>query len=111
MKSFLIAATIALVGTGMMAGDASARNARMNQAAMGAMMTTMAPGMIEAGAALINSGALDGPIVTHHGLVGVAPTIAPIVVPHHVPVALPGSLPVVLPGIPSIVTLPGGSID
>ena len=107
MKSFLIAATIALVGTGMMSGDASARNARMSQAGMGNMMATMAPGMIEAGAALMNSGALGGPIVTPHGLVGVAPTIAPIVGPHHVPVVLP----VVLPGVPSIVTLPGGPID
>lgn len=106
MKSFLIAATIALVGTGMMSGDASARNARMNQAGMGAMLATMAPGMIEAGAALISSGALSGPIATPHELVG-APSIAPIVVPHHVPVALP----VVLPGVPSIVTLPTGSID
>lgn len=106
MKSFLIAATIALVGTGMMSGDASARNARMNQAAMGAMMTTMAPAMIEAGTALIRSGALGGSIATPHELVG-APSIAPIVVPHQVPVALP----VVLPGVPSIVTLPGGSID
>ncbi|MEZ5764060.1 MAG: hypothetical protein R3D69_07240 [Xanthobacteraceae bacterium] len=105
MKSFLIAATIALTGTGMMSGDASARSARMNQAGMGAMMA-MAPGMIEAGTALIGSGALGGPIATPHGLVG-APSIAPIVVPHPVPVALP----VVLPGLPSIVTLPAGSVD
>jgi hypothetical protein len=107
MKSFLIAATIALVGTGMMSGDASARNARMNQAGMGAMMA-MAPAMIETGAALISSGALSGPIATPHELVG-APSIAPIVVPHHVHV--PVALPVVLPGVPSIVTLPTGSID
>lgn len=106
MKSFLIAATIALVGTGMMSGDASARNGRMNQAAMGAMMTTMAPAMIEAGTALISSGALGGSIATPQALVG-APSIAPIVAPHYVPVALP----VVLPGVPSIVTLPTGSID
>lgn len=103
MKSFLIAATIALVGTGMLSGDASARNARMNQAGMGDMMATMAPGMIEAGAALINSGALGGPMVTPHGLVGVAPTIVPVV--------LPATLPVVLPGLRSTVTLPAGPID
>jgi hypothetical protein len=93
MKSFLIAATIALAGSSLIADTAFAKSKR-SAAGMGGMagMAAMAP-LLAAGVGMIGSaGYVDGPVVTPY--VGPINTyVEPVIVPNvYVPVHTP-SLP------------------
>jgi hypothetical protein len=89
MKSFLIAATIALAGSSLIADTALAKSKR-SAAGMGGMagMAAMAPALA-AGVGLIGSGYVGGPVITPY--VGPINTyVEPVIVPHvHVPVYTP----------------------
>jgi hypothetical protein len=95
MKSFLFAAAIALVGSSMIADDASARGKRGAGAAGMAGMAAMAPIALSAGTALIGSaGYVGGPIVTPYGVSPVHTYVDPVIVPHvDVPVYAPVHVP------------------
>lgn len=100
MKSFLIAATIALVGSSLIVDTASARSRR--GAGMGGM-AAMAP-MLAGGMSMLGSGGFSGgPVATPY--VGpIDATIAPVTVPD---VYVPNYAPVQLPtgfGLPGIST-------
>ena len=95
MKSFLVAATIALVGSSLMADAALAKSKRAGMSGM-AGMAAMAPALA-AGTALIGSGGfIGGPGVTPYGG-PVDTSVAPVIVPDvHVPyipmgIGLPGT--------------------
>jgi len=92
MKSFILAATIALVGSSMIADDASARSKRGASAAGMAGMAAMAPLALSAGAALIGTGGyVGGPVVKPYG---VSPVSNPVIVPDvHVPTYAPVYVP------------------
>jgi hypothetical protein len=100
MKSFLIAATVALVGTSLMADTALARSKRSAGGMAG--MAAMAPALA-AGVALIgSSGYVGGPVDTPYVGGPINTYVDPVVVPGvHVPSYTP-SLPTGfgLPGTP-----------
>ena len=102
MKSFLIAATIALVGSSMIADTASARSKRSAPNMAG--LAAIAPVAMAAGAALIGSGGfVGGPVATPY-VGGPINTYDPVIstpyayVPSIAPAGLPGGF-----------GLPGGS--
>jgi hypothetical protein len=108
MKSFVLAAAIALVGSSMIADDAAARGKRGAGAAGMAGMAAMAPLALSAGAALIGSGGyIADPVVTPY--VHVPTYVEPVMVPDvHVPhVHVPVHTPVYVPtpfGLPGVST-------
>jgi hypothetical protein len=95
MKSFLIAASIALAGSSMISDDAFARSKR-GAAAMAGMagIAAMAPLALSAGTALIGSGGYVGdPIVTPYGSLPVSTYAVPVVPDVHTPAFAPVQLP------------------
>src|SRR5262245_43641829 len=102
MKSFLIAATIALAGTSLIGDHAFAKSTRSAGGMKGmAGMAAMAP-MLAAGVGMIGSaGYLGGPVVSPY-IGPVNSYVDPVIVPNvHVPVytpSLPGGF-----GLPSAV--------
>lgn len=87
MKSFLIAASIALAGSSMISDDAFARSKRgaVGMAGM-AGIAAMAPLALSAGTALIGSGGYVGdPIVTSYGSLPLNTYVAPVVLDVHTP--------------------------
>ena len=103
MKSFVLAAAIALVGSSMIADDAAARGRRGAGAAGMAGMAAMAPIALSAGAALIgSSGYIADPVVTPY--VHIPTYVEPVIVPHvHVPVHTPVYVPMPF-GLPGVST-------
>lgn len=103
MKSFLIAATIALVGSSMIVDTASARSKRSAPNMAG--LAAMAPMALAAGTALIGSGGfVGGPVVTPYVGGPVVNTYDPLITTPHV--YIPSTAPV---GLPGGFGLPGGS--
>ena len=94
MKSFLIAATIALVGSSMIADTASARSKRAAPNMAG--FAAMAPIALAAGTALIGSGGfVGGPVVTPYVGGPINTYVDPVITtPYvHVPSIAPLGLP------------------
>jgi hypothetical protein len=103
MKSFLIAATIALVGSSVIADTASARSRRSAPNMAG--LAAMAPVALAAGTALIGSGGfVGGPVVTPYLGGPIINTYDPVITTPNVYV--PSIAPV---GLPGGFSLPGGS--
>ena len=97
MKSFLVAATIALVGSSMMADTALARSKR-SMAGGGGLggMAAMAPALAAGTALLGSAGYIGDPVVMSYSSIGPIDTyVEPVTLPDvHLPVYTPS-----LPGI------------